>query len=67
MEVRRAVHPLARVAHEFADEELEAVPADLRPYFRDVGEHILRVHDAVEQTDSLLMTMLMASTRRRLK
>lgn len=62
MEVRRAVHPLVRVAHDFADEVADAVPHDLKPYFRDVGEHILRAHDSVEQTDSLLMTMLMAST-----
>lgn len=62
MEVRRAVHPLTRVAHDFADETFELIPEDLKPYFRDVGEHILRVYDTVEQTDSLLMTMLMAST-----
>ena len=35
---------------------------ELKPYFRDIGEHILRAHDVVEATDSLLMTMLMAST-----
>lgn len=65
MVVRRAVHPLFRVAHDFADEVFEGIPEDLRPYFRDVGEHILRVNDAVESMDSLLMTMLMASTAMR--
>ncbi len=65
MVVRRAVHPLFRVAHDFADEVFVAIPEDLRPYFRDVGEHILRVNDAVESMDSLLMTMLMASTAMR--
>ncbi|HEV8023793.1 MAG TPA: magnesium and cobalt transport protein CorA [Candidatus Nanopelagicales bacterium] len=65
MVVRRAVHPLLRVAHSFADEVFDPIPEDLKPYFRDVGEHILRVNDTVESTDSLLMTMLMASTAMR--
>jgi len=38
------------------------MPEELKPYFRDIGEHVLRAHDAVEAIDSLLMTMLMAST-----
>ena len=62
MEVRRAVNPLVRVAHEFADEEFTPMPEELKPYFRDIGEHVLRAHDVVEAADSLLMTMLMAST-----
>lgn len=62
MAARRAVHPLSQVAHDFADETFEAIPENLKPYFRDIGEHILRVNDSVEATDSLLMTMLMAST-----
>jgi len=62
MSVRRAVNPLVAVAHELAAETFEPIPEDLKPYFRDVGEHILRVHDTVESADSLLMTMLMAST-----
>jgi len=62
MEVRRAVDPLVRVAHDFAEEEFSPMPEELKPYFRDIGEHVLRAHDAVEAIDSLLMTMLMAST-----
>jgi magnesium transporter len=62
MEARRAVQPLGRVAHAFADETFEPMPEALKPYFRDIGEHILRAHDAIESVDSLLMTMLMAST-----
>lgn len=62
MQARRAVQPLSRVAHEFSDETFEPMPEALKPYFRDIGEHILRAHDAIENIDSLLMTMLMAST-----
>ena len=62
MQARHAVQPLARVAHEFADELFEPMPVALKPFFRDIGEHILRAHEAIENIDSLLMTMLMAST-----
>ena len=62
MQARRAVQPLATVAHEFAQETFTPIPEALKPYFRDIGEHILRAHDAIESIDSLLMTMLMAST-----
>ncbi|MFM1918183.1 MAG: hypothetical protein RJB01_1698 [Actinomycetota bacterium] len=62
MEIRRAVLPLNAAAHRFANESADEIPLALRPYFRDVGEHVLRVSDGVDSTDSLLMTMLMAST-----
>ncbi len=62
VEIRRAVSPLVIWAHDIVAERLEWVPDDLRPYFRDVGDHLLRVSDTVEATDNLLMAMLMAST-----
>lgn len=62
VEMRRAVGPLLTFAHQLVAESVRWTPEELRPYFRDVGEHVLRVYDAVESTDNLLMTMLMAST-----
>jgi len=62
VEIRRAVSPLVIWAHDIVAERLNWVPDDLRPYFRDVGDHLLRVSDTVEATDNLLMAMLMAST-----
>ena len=62
VEVRRAVGPLVNWAHLFVAEQVTWLPKDLRPYFRDIGDHILRVSDATEAADNLLMTMLMAST-----
>ena len=38
------------------------MPTELAPYFRDVGDHVLRASDIVESNDQLLMTMLMAAT-----
>jgi magnesium transporter len=62
VEIRRAIGPLVNSAHDFVDSRLQWIPEHLQPYFRDVGEHILRVHDSVEGSDNMLMTMLMAST-----
>lgn len=62
VEVRRALHPLTLWSHEAVAERLPWVPPGLRPYFRDIGDHLLRAGDATEAADNLLMTMLMAST-----
>lgn len=61
-EVRRAVTPLVASAHQFVEHGVEDIPADLRQYFRDIGEHVLRVADSVESVDTLLLTLLMAQT-----
>jgi magnesium transporter len=62
VEIRRAVGPLIVGAHDAVSERITWVPPGLRPYFRDIGDHLLRVSDATESTDNLLMAMLMAST-----
>jgi magnesium transporter len=61
-EIRRAVSPLVAPAHMFVNADFDGIPAGLRRYFRDIGEHVLRVNDSVEGADTLLMTLLMAST-----
>lgn len=62
VEIRRAVQPLMGWAHDAVSEQLEWVPGGLKPYFRDIGDHLLRALDATESMDSLLLAMLMAST-----
>jgi len=62
VEMRRAVGPLVMWSHAAVSMEISWVPPGLRSHFRDIGEHVLRAHDAVEAADNLLMTMLMAST-----
>lgn len=62
VEIRRAVQPLVPMSHSFMDDEVIWVPEIARPYFRDIGEHVMRVHDGVEGADNLLMIMLMAAT-----
>ena len=60
--LRRAVSPLTSTAQRLATDSEEVIPAELEPFFADVGEHILRIHETVESIDNSLLTMLMAST-----
>lgn len=60
--VRRAVSPLTISAQRFVSNTEQGVPRELEPFFADVGEHILRVHETVDTVDNSLLTMLMAST-----
>ncbi len=62
VEIRRATNPLTPLAQHLTGRLVPWVPKELDAYFRDIGDHILRVADAVESSDTLLMTLLMAST-----
>lgn len=64
LEIRRAVAPLLPAARRLVRDEGRHVPRSLRPYFRDVADHLLRVSDTVDSNDSLLMAMLMAARAR---
>lgn len=62
LELRRSLHPLIPVAHELSMDHILDVPVELRPYFADVADHMLRAADAVDGFDNILLSMLMAST-----
>ncbi|MFN8126951.1 MAG: magnesium/cobalt transporter CorA [Candidatus Nanopelagicales bacterium] len=62
LEVKRAISPLITEARVLVREQHPEVPHELAPYFRDIGDHVLRANDLVESHDQLLMTMLMAAT-----
>lgn len=64
LEMRRAVAPLVPIAHGLVRANVPGIPRRLDPFFRDLGEHLLRVSDQAESNDQLLMTLLMAATSR---
>jgi magnesium transporter len=64
LEIRRAVNPLLQGATLLARDEPTRMPRALRPYFRDIADHVLRAGDAIDANDSLLLTILQASTAR---
>jgi magnesium transporter len=64
LEIRRAVHPLTEAAQRLARYPMPFVPADARPFFRDVEDHLLRITDHVESYDRLLTDILSAHLTR---
>ncbi|HSS68096.1 MAG TPA: magnesium/cobalt transporter CorA [Nocardioidaceae bacterium] len=53
-EFRRAVMPLREPLSRFAQRQVENVPAEAAPFFRDVYDHAVRVHEQIETLDNLL-------------
>ncbi len=53
-EFRRAVVPLGEPLTRFAQRNVAGMPADAATFFRDVADHVIRVHDQVESLDTLL-------------
>jgi len=57
LEFRRAVQPLRGPVSRFA---LTATPEQVRPYFRDIADHLTRAADAIDAIDHLLDNALNA-------
>jgi magnesium transporter len=53
-EFRRAVMPLRDPLSRFAQRQVQRVPAEAVPFFRDVYDHAVRVHEQIETLDNLL-------------
>ena len=53
---------MVQVANSLTGAEHTRLPEQLRPYFSDLADHVLRAGDGVDNNDSLLFTILMAST-----
>lgn len=62
LELRRSIAPLTVIARTLIREVHPSIPAGMRPYFRDLGDHVLRAYELAELHDQLLMAMLMAVT-----
>lgn len=58
---RRSVLPLDDPMRTLSHDDRVDVPTDLRPYFRDVADHVARVGERVEGFDNLLTTALNAN------
>ena len=61
LDFRRAVEPLVLAVERLATRPLHLIDAGLRPYFRDVHDHLLRVNAQVDQFRDLLSTALGAN------
>jgi magnesium transporter len=61
LEVKRATSPLVDICNRLMRYELELIPEDTRPYFRDVYDHAIRINDLVDTLRELLTTALEAN------
>ena len=58
--LRRAVSPLADVCNRLLRYDIPHIPADTRPYFRDVYDHIVRLNESIDAQRELLTSALEA-------
>jgi magnesium transporter len=54
LEVKRAVSPLIDVCNRLMRFDIKSVSEEIRPYFRDVYDHVVRINEMVENTRELL-------------
>ena len=61
LEIKRAVSPLVDVCNRLMRFDLELIPEDTRPYFRDVYDHVIRINEIVDNLRELLTSALEAN------
>ncbi|GAA2723427.1 MULTISPECIES: magnesium/cobalt transporter CorA [Streptomyces] len=61
LEFKRAVTPLIRPMQLLSERPMRLVEPDIQKYFRDVADHLARVHEQVVSFDDLLNSILQAN------
>jgi magnesium transporter len=61
LELRRAVTPLAAPLRILAERPMRLVSPEIREYFRDVEDHLVRVTEQIGAFDELLTTIIQAN------
>jgi magnesium transporter len=61
LEVKRAISPLIDICNRLVRFDLEVIPEDTRPYFRDIYDHVIRINEMVDNARELLTTALEAN------
>jgi magnesium transporter len=59
--IKHAVAPLLEVCNRLTRFDHGMIPEDIRPYFRDVYDHVLRINEAVDTLRELVATVLEAN------
>jgi magnesium transporter len=59
--LKRAVSPLVDVCNRLMRFDIDLIPEDTRPYFRDVYDHVLRLNEMIDNLRELLTTALEAN------
>jgi magnesium transporter len=61
VQVKRAISPLMDVCNRLLRYDLELIPEDVRLYFRDVYDHVIRLNELVDMIRELLASALEAN------
>jgi magnesium transporter len=61
LDVRRAVSPLVDVCNRLMRFEIRFISEEMRNYFRDIYDHVVRINEMIENTRELLSTALEAN------
>src|SRR5687768_13785968 len=56
LEVKRAVLPIVDICNRLMRFDLDLIPEDTQPYFRDVYDHAMRINEMVDNLRELLAT-----------
>jgi magnesium transporter len=64
IEMKRTVTPLAAPLRELSERPRRMINPEIREYFRDVNDHLSRVHEQVASFDELLTSILQAGLAR---
>jgi len=64
IEMRRTIQPLAAPLRELSERPRRLIHPEIREYFRDVSDHLFRVHEQVASFDELLTSILQAGLAR---
>jgi magnesium transporter len=61
LEVKRAIAPLVDMCNRLIRIDMTLIPDDVRPYFRDVYDHAIRINEMIDVLRELLTTALEAN------
>lgn len=61
LEVKRAISPLPDICNRLMRFDIRLIPDDIRPYFRDVNDHTLRINEMLDNTRELVTAALEAN------
>jgi magnesium transporter len=61
LSVKRAVSPLVDICNRLMRFDIALISEEIRPYFRDVYDHVIRINEMVDNTRELLNTALEAN------
>ncbi|PYM98369.1 MAG: magnesium and cobalt transport protein CorA [Candidatus Rokuibacteriota bacterium] len=61
LEVKRAIAPLVDMCNRLVRTDMTLIPEDVRPYFRDVYDHVIRINEMIDTLRELLTTALEAN------